>query len=123
MKQLLIFFLFLLHISVFGQSNSENGQLTIYRPKYLFNCAVKAKILVNDTLIKIKNNSVINMDLKPGKYIIRTKNANGNYEFVIPEKSKIYVKVIYTFNFLFGQPDITIVQADFAMGEINKIEK
>lgn len=123
MKQILIFFLFLLHISVFGQSNSNNGQLTIYRPKYSFNCAIKAKILVNDSLIKIKNNSVINMDLKPGKYIIRTKNAKENYEFVIPEKSKIYVKVIYTFNFLFGQPVITIVQEDFAIGEINKIKK
>jgi hypothetical protein len=123
MKQIIIFFLFLLHMSVFGQTNREYGQLTIYRPKHSFNCAIKAKILVNDSLIKLKNNSVLSMDLKPGKYVIHTKNDKERHEIIISEKSKIYVKVIYTFNFLFGHPDITVVQEDFAIGEINKIKK
>jgi hypothetical protein len=123
MRLIILFFLFLLPVSISGQSNGENGQLTIYRPKHSFNCAIKAKIFVNDSILKLKNNSVIYLDLKPGRYVIKSKKDKESHEIVIAEKSKTYVKVVYTFDFLFGHPDITIVQEDFAIAEINKIKK
>ena len=103
-----------------GQSTGST-ELHIYRPKKLLGCALKASILINDSVeVRLKNNEHQVIPLSAGSCKLTTRK--NVLSLKLESGRPAYVRVGYDFNFLFGKLETVEVTADFAAEELERLE-
>lgn len=106
--------------SSYGQSIAST-ELHIYRPKKLLGCALKASVLINDSVeVRLKNNEHQMILLPAGPCRLTTRK--NVLSLTLESGRPAFVRVGYDFNFLFGKLEAVEVTADFAAKEIDRIE-
>ena len=102
-------------------SHGQSTELHIYRPKKLLGCALKASVLINDSVeVRLKNNEHQMILLPAGPCRLTTRK--NVLSLTLESGRPAFVRVGYDFNFLFGKLEAVEVTADFATKEIDRIE-
>lgn len=93
-------------------ARAENGKIVFYRPSNYLGMAVDYKIFVNDSLIRLRNNSYNTVVCKPNSYSIALKNGTSPaLRLFVEENRTYYVSVIINQGFWTASTQLILVDS------------
>lgn len=100
----------------------DTGNVRLYRPKDLFCSALKAKVIVDDTVtIHLANGATKELVLSAGKHRIRTRRSSIDIEVIAGGTNQL--RTFFEFNFLFGRAMVVEVSQASALSEAGRLHK
>lgn len=100
----------------------ETGNVRLYRPKALFCCVLKAKVIVDDTTtLHLANGETTELVLTAGKHRIRTRKSSIDID--VSAGTTNQVRTFYEVNFLFGRAMVVEVSQASALSEADRLRK
>lgn len=93
-------------------SRAANGKIVFYRPANFVGMAVDYKIFLNDSIIKLRNNSFNTVVCNPGNYSIGLKNGTSPaLRIFVEENRTYYVSVIINQGFWTAYSQLVLVDS------------